>query len=556
MDKIWQVAERKYDDIIQQLLYNRGIFVNNKEELESFLSPDFRRDMNDPRLIPGMDKAVGRIIRAKEDREKIGIFADYDADGIPGAALLYKALRRVGIETVVYIPDRESGYGLSREGIDYLLERSCSLIITVDLGIRSLDEAKYCQNKKTDLIITDHHLIGDDLPKAFVIVHPKLPGSKYPFSELCGCGVAYKLVGALSSYFKEINEQFLKWNLDLVAVSTVADVVPVTGENRVIVKYGLIVLRKTKNIGLQSLYKVAGIKPETINTYTAGFQIAPRINAPGRIDHAAKSFELLVTEDKKEANELAEWLNLKNNERQLEMDKVVNEAVAEAKEKNLDRNNILVVLGRWQRGIIGPSASRLVDRFNRPVIVCSQENGEITGSARSIEGINIVEVLDSVSGCLEKYGGHSGAAGLTLKAEKYEQFIRKLTDLANNQIDKKLLVRKIKVDLGLQGNEITKALCNKLANLEPFGIGNPKPIFMLCGVKTGWQRRVGREEQHLSFYVETGKNKIKAIYFNCPPGLKPDNHTLYDIIFSVGIDAWNGEERVSLNIIDVRETKN
>ncbi len=304
MDKIWEIQKRKYDDVILQLLHNRGVIfrIDDEKGTESFFHPNFESGLYDPTLLPDFSKAIKRIKKAIDRREKIGIFADYDADGIPGAALLFKAFSTLNQNVEVYIPNREKGYGLNREGIDFLIEKKCSLIITVDLGIRDFLEAKYCQQEEIDLIITDHHLPDDKMPKAVAVVNPMRVGSLYPFANLAGAGVAYKIVQGLSEiYPQKITESFLKWNLDLAAIATIADVVPLLDENRTIAKYGLIVLNKSKNLGLQELNKAASLNSGNLNAYSVAFQIAPRINAPGRIDHAAKSFELLVTQDRRKA---------------------------------------------------------------------------------------------------------------------------------------------------------------------------------------------------------------------------------------------------------------
>ena len=297
MNKVWKLKPKKFDDVVSQLLYNRGILGDkiNLADVEKFLNPDFAKDFFQPKLLPDFPAAIKRIKMAVDGKEKIGIYADYDADGIPGAALLYKTLQKLGLKPEIYIPTRASGYGFNQAGIDYLIDAGCKLIISVDLGIREVKFARYILGKKVDLIITDHHEPGDELPKALAVVNPKRADSKYPFRELCGAGVVFKVVQGLAEvYSKIIDEKFLKWNLDLVAISTISDVVPLISENRTIAKFGLLVLRKTNNIGLQELYKVSAIDERKIDAYTVGFQIGPRINAPGRLDHATASFRLLV----------------------------------------------------------------------------------------------------------------------------------------------------------------------------------------------------------------------------------------------------------------------
>ena len=557
MIEVWDLKKKVTDNLTDQLLINRGVSLDD-ESKRVFFKPNFNSDLPDPYLMTGMKIAVNRIEAAFNKSQKIGIFADYDADGVPGAALLYKALRAIGFEAVTYIPDRESGYGLSREGIDYLISSGCELIITIDLGIRSLKEAIYCKEKNIDLIITDHHLPDDQLPDALAVLNPKTPRNKYPDIDLCGCGVAYKLITALSKVFPgKINEQFLKWNLDLVAISTIADVVPLTGENRVLAKYGLLVLNKTRNIGLIELMKISGIDREKVDAYIVGFQIAPRINAPGRIDHATKSFDLLTTEDTEKAKKLALWLNEKNQERQGEMDSVVEEAISTIKKEKQEQNKVIVLSGKWLKGVIGPSASRITELFYRPVILFAEDGSNYVGSARSIEGVNIVELFDGISSTIEKYGGHKGAAGLTITKNKLATFTNKILSYANKLIGDQLLYRKIKIDLEVCLQDLTLKQVGKFKDFEPFGLGNPKPTFALFSVTFSNIRKIGKNQQHLSMFVESEKDKIKAVLFNYESlQIKIDSEKKYDIVCSALVNEWNGTTAVNLIILKVKEHEN
>lgn len=552
----WITAERKFDDLIDQVLYNRGVLSGKNEKAKlDFLKPDYKK-LNDPFLMKNLKEAVLRIKKAVERGEIVGIFADYDADGIPGAAFLYKALTRLGIKTIPYIPTREEGYGLNKEGVDYLKNKKCSLIITVDLGIRNFNEALYCKEIGIDLIITDHHTPDDQIPEANLVINPKIAGDKYPFKELAGGGVAYKLVQGLSKiYPKKIDESFLKWNLDLIAISTISDVVPLVGENRILANFGLVVLRKSKNLGLTEIYKVSKLDPEKISAYQVGFQIAPRINAPGRMDHATKSFELLVAEDKDEVTKLAHWLEEKNLSRQKAMEKTEKEAFLKAEKESLLKNKILILCGDWIKGVIGPTASRLVEKFNRPVILLSSEGRSFCGSARSVEGVNILDLVSESANYLEKYGGHRGACGLTVLKSKFDVFLNSILGNANKSIKPEDLVRKIKIDAELFPGEISINSAHSLEKLEPFGMGNPRPIFSLSSVSIKNMRFVGAAKNHLSFSLEYGGKTYKAIYFNCDQDKKEmlNNHTLYDVALNLNVDFWNGEKYLKLNIVDIKE---
>lgn len=551
---IWNVAERKYNDLIKQLLFNRGVLVDDEKEVKKYLKPDFEKDLLNPFLMKGVRKAVDRIKKAKESNEKIGIYADYDADGIPGAALLLKALKAIGVDTEIYIPNREAGYGLSKEGIDFLLSEKCRLIITVDLGIRNFNEALYCKEKKIDLIITDHHLPDEKIPSADIVINPKIKGNSYPFKDLCGCGVAFKLVQALGTiYPREINEKFLKWNLDLVAISTIADVVPLVGENRVLAKYGLIVLSKTKNIGLQELFKIANIKPGSMRAYEVGFVIAPRINAPGRIDHATKSFELLITDNPKEAKELASWLEEKNQIRQEGMAEAEKEIINLIETEKMAKQKLLVLYGDWIKGILGPTASRITEKYYRPTILFSDTGDQLVGSARSVSDVNIVDLLSGAKEYIHKFGGHAGAAGVTVLKNSYSKFLQKITQLAQEKIEDAFLEKKIKVDAEVEPTEISLNFTKLLDKLEPFGLGNSKPVFLSSGVRISYPKQVGEKRNHLSCQVvgDDG-NPVKSIFFNCERLLPLDHHKKYDIVFSAMRDEWQGRESVKFNLIDLR----
>lgn len=555
LSKIWQLQPRKYDDIIIQLLYNRGAISqeNQNEKINNFFHPNFESDLHDPSNLPDCEKAVLRIIQAVKNKEKIGIFADYDADGIPGAAFLYKALKKLGVKPEVYIPNREVGYGLSKEGVDFLILKKCSLIITIDLGIRNIEEAKYCQTKKIDLVITDHHIPDQSIPKAVAVVNPLIKGSKYPFSGLSGAAVIFKIVSALAKKCPEINQSFLKWNLDLIAISTIADVVPLLDENRTIAKYGLIVLNKTKNIGLAELIKLAGMKDGILPAHAVAFQIAPRINAPGRIDHATKSFNLLITEDQKEAKELASWLNDKNIERQKAMDQLYQEAIQKIERDKLAENNIIVITGEWSKGILGPSASQIVEKYYRPTIVLSSRGETWSGSARSVDGVNIISIFEKMKQYLVRFGGHKKAAGLSVKKKDYENFKKIIIQYCDKKIAKELLGRKIKVDLELKPNELNLSLYDKISRFEPFGMGNTKPIFICRNMKIDYPRFVGTDGKHFSAYLSDGNFRFKAIYFN----YAKDRHIIKqgsycDVAFSLSDDSWNNERKLCLNIIDLK----
>lgn len=555
VNKVWQIAERKYDDLVAQLLYNRGVKSENEK---AFFKPDFTKDLGDPFLLKNLDKALKKIEATINGNQKIGVFADYDADGIPGAALFSRGLKQLNVDHTVYIPSREEGYGLSRAGLDYLKNNGCELVITIDLGIRSFAEAEYAKKIGIDLIITDHHLPDEKIPKAFAVVNPKQKGDKYLEKELCGCAVAYKIIQALGKiYPNQIDEKFLKWNLDLVAISTISDVVPLSGENRTLAQFGLLVIKKTKNLGLEKLIKITGIDQEKLSAYHLGFQIGPRINAPGRMGQATKSFELLVTEDKLEADNLASWLNSENESRQLAMDQVEKEAIEQIEKNYLLKNKIIVVCGNWPKGVIGPTASRLVEKYHHPIIIFSEEKDLYVGSARSVSGVNIVDLLSKVRSLIDKFGGHAGAAGISLKKSNYKNFYEKIIQISDVEIKDTDLIKKIKVDAQVKLTEISKSLYEKISAFEPFGMANSRPTFMVENIIFDDFRFVGKDQNHLQGHVFDKTGRLKLIHFSFPyekSMIKLD--TEYDLVFSVNLDEWNGKSEMSLNIIDVRTSQN
>jgi len=541
--KKWIVLPQKSDDIIEQILLNRKI---KKPDWASFLNPDFEK-LFDPFLLKGMKEAVQRIEQAYQQKEIIGIFGDYDADGIPGTALLYEYLIKIGFNVHVYIPSREQGYGLNREGIEVLKKEGVSVLVAIDLGIRNFEEVEEAKKNGLAVIILDHHEVVGKMPRA-IILNPKQKGETYPFRELAATGVVFKFIQALNRRLKKVPENYLKWTLDLVAISTICDVVPLVSENRIFAKFGLIVLKKTKNLGLGSLCQQAAISPENIDTYSVGFQIGPRLNAPGRMDHANESFYLLTSKNKKEANVLAEKLDLINRARQNELERVLKEAKTKVSRDGLAKKKIILVEGKnWPPGIVGLVAGKLMEEFARPVIVFEEKEGKLRGSARSIDAYNMVEALDEAKEYLLKYGGHKRAAGLSLELEHLSNLYDKLLEIAESKLKAEDLVPKITIDAKVNLADLSLKFLDEIRKLEPHGLGNPRPVFLLEDVVVSDVRTVGKENNHLKFKA----GDLAAIGFDLGEMAKNlVDGSKADLVFTLDEDNWDGRRKVQLKVLD------
>ncbi|MCL5407074.1 MAG: single-stranded-DNA-specific exonuclease RecJ [Patescibacteria group bacterium] len=542
-NKRWQIAPQKSNDIIEQLLINRKI---KKEDWASFLNPDFE-SLFDPFRISRMKEAVARIEKAYLKKETIGIFGDYDADGIPGSALLYEFLIKIGFKTYAYIPSREQGYGLNKEGIEVLKKEGATLLITIDLGVRNSAEIEFAKKNGFDVIVLDHHEMAQEKPNC-IVIDLKQKNEKYPFTELAATGVVFKFIQAINLRLKKIPENHLKWMLDLVAISTICDMVPLVSENRIFAKFGLIILQKTHRLGLKELYEKAAIAKENIDTYSVGFQIGPRINAPGRMDHANESFYLLISKDQKEASILAGKLDTINRQRQEELKRVLVEAKEKVCQNGLDKKKLILLEGKnWPQGIVGLVAGKLMEEFSRPVIICEQKEGKLKGSARSIDAYNMVEALEQAKDYLLKYGGHKKAAGLSLELKHLSNLYDKLLEIAQLKIKDEDLVPKIKVDLKLKKEDLKLNLFDKIKKFEPFGLGNPRPVFLLEQAKISDVKTVGKNNEHLKFKADN----ISAIGFGLGEIVKNLNNSQADIVFTLDEDNWS-ERKLQLKILDLK----
>lgn len=544
--KKWIFLPQKSTNIIEQLLFNRNI---TKEQQADFLNPDFTKGLHDPFLLTGMKEAVTRIERAINQNEIVGIFADYDADGIPAGAILAEVLEAHGLRTFVYIPSRQEGYGLNKKGIDEVKSHGASLMITVDLGIREIKNTEYAKSLGLDVIITDHHEPDKIIPAALAIINPKLKDSRYPFCELSGGGVVFKLAQALSIKLKKITEKDLKWLVDLVGITTICDVVPLIDENRIFAKYGLLVLAKTRRLGLKKLYQVAGIDQSKINTYIVGFQIGPRLNAPGRLNQKQESFDLLRANNEDVATQLALALDDINKQRQENLEKILVEARTQVLNLKLNEKKVICLWHKgWSSGLIGLVAGKLSEEFSRPTIILDQGKNFSKGSARSIDKYNIVEVLESMKDILESFGGHARAAGLSIKNENLELFYDRLLAMAEIKLNDEDLISKIIIDYKLKKDDLQLDLIDQIQKLEPFGMGNPRPVFVLEKVMACNVRTIGQTNNHLKFNV----GEMDAIGFGMGEWQSKILNSQIDIAFSLEENIWNNVRKIQMKIIDIK----
>ena len=485
------------EEITERILFSRGI--DSPEKREAFFHPDYEKDLPDPFLLGDMDKAVERIGQAIKQKEKVCVYGDYDADGVSASVLLKDVLDQLGLENFYYIPDRnKEGYGLNLAALEYIKSQGASLIITVDSGISSREEAAKARELKLDVIITDHHHPPEALPEAVAVINPKKPGDRYPFKELAGVGVAFKLAQALFGKFSPAKKEQTKWLLDLVALGTIADCVPLLGENRTLVKYGLIVLSKTRRIGFQQLFSVGRMAISSDCAPTGdqvAFQLAPRINAAGRMDHANTACALLSCSvgEEAQARVLALEIEDQNQRRKKVTDQIMKEIESRiGSQKEKDRL-ILEFASHWEMGVVGLVAGKVADKYNRPTFVLQEKDGLIKGSGRSAGGFNLIKALEKNAAFLEKYGGHSQAAGLAMKKENLNVFKKKLEEeIASAGIsdwDKKALV-----DLIIQPEEITEKLLRELSFFEPFGEGNRPPLFFMEKAEVVDGKTIGKEK--------------------------------------------------------------
>ena len=549
-------AELELDPVISLLLVRRGL--KTAAEVKKFFKPSLN-DLEDPFLMPDMDKAVKRLNKALGEKEKILIYGDYDVDGTTAVSLVYKYLRAYTSNLDYYIPDRyDEGYGISTKGIDYAAEQGVTLIISLDCGIKAIDKIEYAKGKGIDFIICDHHLADDVLPDAVAVLDAKREDSRYPYEHLSGCGVGFKFMQAFAADngfpFSELEKL-----LELTAVSIASDIVPITGENRILAYYGLKQINSNPSLGLKGIIDVCGLSGKEITISDIVFKIGPRINASGRMMNGREAVELLLAKNSKVAKQKSENINQYNEERR-ELDKKITDeanAIISSIENNEDNKAIIVYNPAWHKGVIGIVASRLTEKYYRPAVVLTKSSELITGSARSVSNFDIYKVVESCRDLLENFGGHTYAAGLSLKEENLQRFKERFQQIAAQEIVPEQLVPQIDIDAVLDLKQINAKFMSDLKKMSPFGPENHKPVFCTHGVQDyGTSKLVGSEQEHIKLEIIDSKSASSPIHgiafgmsrFNAHiKQMKP-----FDICYTIEENTYNGNTTLQLMIKDIR----
>ena len=526
--------------------------IDTPQALNLLLDPPHKLPY-DPLRISGMDTAIKRLYAAVNNQERVGIFGDFDVDGITGTAIIFEGLTALGVAVTPYLPHRvDEGHGLSNAAIDTLAEGGVTLIVTVDTGITSFDEVDYAKSRGVDVIITDHHLPHDGVPNAVAALNPKIPGGDYPFFELCGAGIGFKLIQGLFEFYGQPWDPSL---LELAALGTIADLVPLLDENRYLVREGLRELANTRRPGLRALYSSARVDPDEITAETVSFQIAPRLNSAGRMGDPMDSFRLLTTTDPDEAAALTHKLESLNMERRAvsEESYVIADRLVEDLVEDLGELPSMLVISdkRFMRGVAGLIAGRLVDRYRRPAIVIAVEGEFSVASGRSIPEFNIVEAMESCEDLLVRFGGHSQAAGLTIPTVDIPQLKSRLEAYSAKSLKTQDLVRKLEIDAVITLDELDEVMIRWIRDLEPYGPGNPRPMFASMGVKVLETFHMGREQQHLRLKVEMNGAQFTALAFNQADKWRP-NTEYVDLAFTVMNDSFRGKGAIALRLLDFK----
>ena len=551
-EKTKKLAEELHvDSIIAKLLLQRGI--ETYDAAKNFFRPNIK-GLHDPFLMKDMDKAVERIESAIAQNENILIFGDYDVDGTTAVSLVYSYLKSFYPNVATYIPDRyEEGYGVSYQGIDFAEDNDFSLIIVLDCGIKAIDKVQYALDKKVDFIICDHHRPGKNLPNAVAVLDPKRDDCTYPYDELCGCGVGFKLIQALAKTQNHSMNDLLPY-LDLVATAIAADIVPMTGENRILAYYGLIVINKAPRPGIKALIHLPK-KELTISDVVFG--IAPRINAAGRIKHGQYAVEILTETNLDAAIELAKEIEQNNIDRK-ELDKTITHEALQQIEENDEQQKFSTVVysENWHKGVIGIVASRLIETHYRPTLVFTKSGDKLAASARSVKGYDVYNALERCSEFIEQFGGHKYAAGLTLKPENYEGFKEKFEEVVRESMPEELRTPEVLIDAEIELGDITPKFFRIIKQFAPFGPRNMRPVFMTNGLRdNGYGKQVGDDKSHLKLNIISGADKktYNAIGFGHGDKLDSiEKNGAFDAVFNIEENHWNGNVSLQLQLKDIK----
>lgn len=541
------VKKRHITNLLASILVNRGII--DGEKINVFLNPT-RKDFYNPFLMPDMEIAVKRIVKAIENKEKIMIYGDYDADGITSITVLKKYLNEIGLKTGEYIPNRlNEGYGLNKDAISKIYNDGYKLMITVDCGISGLEEVDYANSLGMEIIITDHHEPAEKLPEAIAVIDAKRKDNKYPFNQLAGVGVVFKLIQAISTELKLEEKEYLKY-LDLVCIGTISDIVPLVDENRVIAKLGLKLIEKTKNIGLKTLLNIADLKK--IDSNAISFGVAPRINACGRMGFQEEALQLFLTEDSGEATKIAKRLVQFNQERQAKEKQIFEEVIEKIEKDDKDKKCIVLAEENWHHGVIGIVASKITEIYYKPSILICLEGDKGKGSGRSVPGFDLYTALTKCSDYIEKFGGHSMAIGITIKKENFEKLKETIEKYAQeSNISDIMPIINIDKEINLKNINIEEV--KSLELLEPFGEGNKMPLFLLRNLKIDSIRALSGGK-HLKLTLKQDNNIVDAIGFNM--GDLSKEYLLgdkVDVVGTIEINSFGNKENIQINLKDIRK---
>jgi single-stranded-DNA-specific exonuclease len=568
MGKRWVIKERGDSVVVKQLAGALGVSeslanlmvqrnITSPQEAKAFFTPDLSY-LHDPFMMKDMNIAVDRLSTAIKKNEKILVYGDYDVDGTTAVALVYSFLKEQYSNVEYYIPDRyKEGYGVSFQGIDFAVKNNCKLLITLDCGIKAVEKIKYAKSKSIDVIVCDHHYPGSEIPAAIAVLDPKQPGCSYPYKELSGCGVGFKLIHAYSR-IHGIPFSSIANYLDLVAVSIASDIVPITGENRVLAYFGLKQLNESPRIGLKEILREAEVfKALTVEGVV--FKIGPRINAAGRMEAGSKAVELLISHDVKSAEGISKEISNFNTERRSIDRTITTEAMRMISEDQRSVNARTTVLYNptWKKGVIGIVASRLIETYYRPTVILTESNGFATGSARSVQGYDLYQAIEACSDLLESFGGHMYAAGLTLKKENIQPFIERFEQFVKSTITEDQLLPRVFIDTELSFNEINEDFFKVMSQFQPFGPENMSPVFMSKNVfDTGSGKMVGSSGEHLKLDLCQDSSTVKSIpaiafnqanHFEYIKGGNP-----FEICYSLEMNEFRGNRNLQINIRDIK----